>query len=68
MSWIGRLGDRLKKAGRSFAGVLALGSSERPLDAEFWEEFEEALLAADLGVGTSERILEGLKTVARQEG
>ncbi len=68
MSWIGRLGDRLKKAGRSFAGVLALGGSERPLDAEFWDEFEEALLAADLGVGTTERILAGLKTVARQEG
>ena len=68
MSWIGRLGDRLKKAGRSFAEVLALGQSERPLDAAFWEEFEEALLAADLGVGTTERILEGLKTVARQEG
>ncbi len=68
MSWIGRLGDRLKKAGRSFAGVLALGGSERALDAEFWDEFEEALLAADLGVGTTERILAGLKTVARQEG
>ena len=68
MSWIGRLGDRLKKVGRSFSGVLALGSSDRPLDAAFWEEFEEALLAADLGVGTTERILEGLKTVARQEG
>ncbi|MGC8484820.1 MAG: signal recognition particle-docking protein FtsY [Candidatus Baltobacteraceae bacterium] len=68
MSWIGRLGDRLKKVGRSFSGVLALGGSERPLDPAFWEEFEEALLAADLGVGTTERILEGLKTVARQEG
>ncbi len=68
MSWIGRLGDRLKKAGRSFAEVLALGQSERPLDEAFWEEFEEALLAADLGVGTTERILDGLRTVARQEG
>ncbi|HUY11830.1 MAG TPA: signal recognition particle-docking protein FtsY [Candidatus Dormibacteraeota bacterium] len=67
MSWFGRFGARLQKAKESFAQVLALGSSERPLDAEFWEEFEEALLQADVGFATTERILAGLRIVARQE-
>lgn len=37
------------------------------MDGEFWDELEEALILADVGVPTSQKILTGLQTVAKQE-
>ena len=67
MGWLGRLKDALKKTRDSLAGVEALAVQRRPLDREFWEELEEILIAADFGVPTTEKILDGLKDVAHKE-
>ncbi len=67
MSWLAKLRGALGRSRESLAGVQSLADARRPLDAEFWEEFEELLIAGDFGVPTSEKILDGLKIVARQE-
>ena len=67
MKWFDRLRASLGKARETFAGVQRLGKPGRPLDAEFWEELEDSLILADVGVPTSQKILSGLQTVAKQE-
>ena len=67
MSWLAKLRGALGRSRESLAGVQSLADARRPLDAEFWDEFEELLIAGDFGVPTSEKILDGLKIVARQE-
>ncbi|MBV9276627.1 MAG: signal recognition particle-docking protein FtsY [Candidatus Eremiobacteraeota bacterium] len=51
----------------TLAAVQTLGRARKPIDAAFWEELEELLLQADFGVPTTEKIIAGLRTVARQE-
>ena len=47
--------------------MQALGRARRPITPELWEALEELLLLADFGVPTTEKIVGGLKTVAKQE-
>ncbi len=44
------------------------GMFRRGLDEELWDELEEALIAADTGVETTVKILDGLKERVRSEG
>jgi len=67
VSWLSRLRSSLGKARGAFAAVQRLGRAERPLTPEFWDELEETLILADFGVPTTQKILTGLQTVARQE-
>jgi fused signal recognition particle receptor len=67
MSWLSKLRSSFGKARESLAGVTALGRARRPITPELWEEFEELLLLADFGVPTTEKIVSGLRTVAKQE-
>ena len=67
MSWFGKLKTALGRSRESLAGVETLAQQRRPLDREFWDDLEEILIAADFGVPTSEKILDGLQTVSRQE-
>jgi fused signal recognition particle receptor len=67
MSWLSRLRTSLGRAREVFSAVSRLGSPQRPLTPEFWDELEETLLVADFGVPTTAKILTGLQTVARQE-
>jgi len=48
-------------------GVEELGRARKPITPELWDELEELLLLADFGVPTTQKILGGLKTVAKQE-
>jgi len=67
MSWFERLRSSLGKARQTMAEVAALGREKRPITAEFWEELEDLLILADFGVPTTQKIVSGLKTVAKQE-
>jgi len=67
MSWLTKLRGALGRSRESLAGVETLAQQKRPLDREFWEEFEEILIGADFGVPTTEKILGGLRIVAGQE-
>ncbi|MHB8177114.1 MAG: signal recognition particle-docking protein FtsY [Vulcanimicrobiaceae bacterium] len=67
VSWLTRLRASLGKARESFAAVAAIGRSRAPITPEFWDELEEQLILADLGNATTQKILTGLRTVAKQE-
>ena len=58
-----RLGRSRAALSRGLSGLLARGAD----DDEAWEELEEALLAADVGVATSTELVERLRTRARAE-
>lgn len=67
MSWFQRLRASLGKARDTFAAVENLGRARKPLTPQFWEDLEELLIMGDFGVPTTAKIIEGLKTVAKQE-
>src|SRR5579864_9363724 len=67
MSWLVKLRASFGKARDTLAGVQALGRQRKPITPEVWDELEELLLLADFGVPTTEKIVDGLKTVAKQQ-
>ncbi len=67
MGWFAKLKGALGQSRESLAGVETLAQARRPLDTEFWDELEEILIAADFGVPTTAKIIDGLRVVARQE-
>jgi len=67
VSWLVKLRASFGKARDTLSGVQALGRARKPITPELWEELEELLLLADFGVPTTEKIIDGLKTVAKQE-
>ncbi|HTX58975.1 MAG TPA: signal recognition particle-docking protein FtsY [Verrucomicrobiae bacterium] len=67
MKWFDRLRASLGKARDTFSAVARLGRPGQPITPEFWEELEETLILADVGVPTTQKILTGLQTVAKQE-
>jgi fused signal recognition particle receptor len=62
-----RLRASLGKAREAFSAVQRLGRAGKPLTPEFWDELEETLILADFGVPTTQKIVTGLQTVAKQE-
>jgi fused signal recognition particle receptor len=67
MSWFNKLKDSLTRSRDSLLGLETMALARRPLDAAFWDEFEEILIGADFGVPTTEKILDALKVVAKQD-
>jgi fused signal recognition particle receptor len=68
VSWFGKLRSALAKTRAAFGGELeTLALAKRPVDDELWDDLEELLLAADFGVPTTLKIVEGLRAVARQD-
>src|SRR6478736_5547467 len=62
-----RFRDRLTKARSALAG--AFGSIGRgKIDGETWEELEEALIRADVGVAATQELLDHLRTRVKAEG
>jgi fused signal recognition particle receptor len=63
-----RLRQRLSRSqGALGRGLLALLSRER-IDEDTWEEIEDTLLTADIGVGPTQELVERLRTRLRVEG
>jgi fused signal recognition particle receptor len=67
VSFIQRLRAQLGKARDAFSAVQRLGREGKPLTDDFWDELEETLILADFGVPTTQKIVNGLQTVAKQE-
>jgi fused signal recognition particle receptor len=63
-----RFRDRLGKARSLLASQLAGLRGRSKLDREAWDELEEALVLADVGILTTEALLQDLKQRARAEG
>jgi fused signal recognition particle receptor len=63
-----RLRQRLARSqGALGRGLLALLSRER-IDEETWEEIEDTLITADIGVGPTQELVERLRTRLKVEG
>ncbi|KQX69560.1 signal recognition particle-docking protein FtsY [Angustibacter sp. Root456] len=63
-----RLRARLARSNSTFGqGLLALLSRDH-IDDETWDEVEETLLGADLGVGPTTELIERLRTEVRVDG
>jgi len=56
-----RLGDRLGKTRDRLAGAVRSLRSRSAIDAGVWDELEEALIGADVGVTTTHALLDGLR-------
>lgn len=66
--FFGRLKDGLTKTRDSFvAGVDSIFSGFSEIDDDFYEELEEVLIMADIGVTTTEKIIEDLRTKVREQ-
>jgi fused signal recognition particle receptor len=61
-----RFRDRLTKA-RSTLGVYLGSIRSRKVDDQTWDELEEALIRADVGVGVTGQILDDLRATAKTE-
>lgn len=55
------LRDRLAKARSAFSGAFAGVLGRSAITDETWDELEEALLRADVGIGVTESLLDDLK-------
>lgn len=68
MSLFSKIGKGLSKTRASFMGAFSglLGSFTR-MDEEFFEELEEILVMADVGVATAEAIVKSLRDRVKQE-
>ncbi len=56
-----RIGDRIGKTRERLAGAMRSLRSRSTLDNTVWDELEEALISADVGVGTTTALLDGLR-------
>jgi fused signal recognition particle receptor len=62
-----RFRDRLGKARAALAGQLASIRGRSRLDEEAWEELEEALILADVGVETTAALMDRLRKRAQED-
>jgi fused signal recognition particle receptor len=62
-----RLRDRLGRTRAAFSGVFT-GMRGRKIDDVTWDELEEAMLLADVGLSTTWRILDAVRARAKSEG
>ena len=62
-SWFSKLKEGLGKTGSWFAGLFG---AER-IDDAFYDELEEAMILADMGMDTAEKLLDEVKTAVRRD-
>ncbi len=66
--WYRRIGDGLAKTRGELRGHLNVLLRRGPdLDAAFWEELEDALLQADMGIAATTEMVERLRDLAARE-
>jgi fused signal recognition particle receptor len=62
-----RLRDRLGRTRAAFSGVFT-GMRGHKIDDATWDDLEEAMLLADVGLPTTQRILDAVRARAKSEG
>jgi fused signal recognition particle receptor len=63
-----RLRSRLARSQSAFGGVLLNLLSSDHLDDDAWDEIEETLITADMGVAPARQLVEDLRTDVKVEG
>ncbi len=60
--------DRLAKARSTFSGYLGSMLSRTDITDETWDELEEALIRADVGVSLTTQLLDELRATVKEQG
>lgn len=60
--------DRLAKARGTVSGYWGSILSRSAIDTETWDDLEEALIRADVGVGPATELLDAVRTRVKEEG
>ena len=69
ISWFNKIKSGLSKTRKNLTDkVEALVKRTGNMDEDFWEELEEILIQADVGVKTSVNLIKSIRTKARKEG
>ncbi len=63
-----RFRDRLTKARSKLAGMVGFLAGRAKIDEDTWDEIEEALIGADLGVEATQDLLDHLRAQVQAEG
>lgn len=63
-----RFRDRLGKARAALSGAMGSIAGRSKIDAETWDELEEALILADVGVASTQELLDHLRTRVKADG
>lgn len=63
-----RFRDRLTKARAALSGAMGSLAGRKKIDPETWDELEEALILADVGVASTQELLETLRGRVKAEG
>ena len=67
MAWFDKIKASVTRSRDALLGLETMALARRPLDSDFWDEFEEILIGADFGVPTTEKIVAALVGVAKQD-
>jgi fused signal recognition particle receptor len=65
---LARLRGRLARSQSAFGGVLLNLLSSGKLDEQAWEQMEDTLISADMGVGPARQLVEQLRTEVKVAG
>lgn len=60
--------DRLGKARSSFSGYFGSVLSRSGIDEESWDELQEALILADVGIGPTTELLDSVRATVKEKG
>ena len=63
-----RFRDRLGKARAALSGALGTIAGRSKIDAETWDDLEEALILADVGVASTQELLDHLRDRVKADG
>ncbi|MBS1837358.1 MAG: signal recognition particle-docking protein FtsY [Actinobacteria bacterium] len=60
--------ERLARARSTFSGYMGSILSRSSIDAETWDDLEEALIRADVGIGPSQELLDSVRATVKEQG
>lgn len=63
MGIFGKFAEKLKKTGNKWTQSVSNLFSNDPINDEFWDELEETLITGDVGIETTEALIEDLRDV-----
>jgi fused signal recognition particle receptor len=63
-----RFRDRLSKARSRLAGMVGFLAGRTKIDEETWDEIEEALIGADVGIDATQDLLDHLRAQVKEQG
>jgi len=60
--------ERLARARSTFSGYMGSILSRSSIDEETWDDLEEALIRADVGIGPTQELLDSVRAAVKEQG